>query len=107
MSYDDYRTRDWIVTQFGAEAKCQEKDIVTFEGESGMVTVVCMSEDGTRKRPYAIGEYVSTSNTIKRTAEYEISMMKEPPRTITFTPEGGSFTGSWTAEENGPWPRGG
>jgi len=90
--YESYQ-RKWIVDQSTLPG-CEPKDLVTFT-----VIVSCGG------RPYAIGEYVPGTNTIARPNEFEIHLDEGPPRTITFTQlQGGQIAGSWTAEDQGPWP---
>lgn len=92
MPYEDYQ-RKWIVKDSNVP-ECTLDDLVTFT-----VIVSCGG------RPFTIGEYVPNTNTIAKAGEYEIHLVEGSPRTITFTQlQGGQIAGSWTAEDNGPWP---
>ena len=95
MDYEDYK-REWTVITEGA-AECPIGSTVTFEGPDNLVTVRC-GED----TPYGEnnGMYKRESNTIE-VGDYVIRMV----RCVQLMPKAkGPIAGSWTAEDQGPWP---
>jgi hypothetical protein len=99
MAYEEYQLGKWTVTET-QNAECARDALVTFT-----VIVSCGG------RPFAIGEYDRETNKIVRAGEYEICINEVgPKRQIKFLPKNGSIgpdgsiTGSWTAEDPGPWP---
>lgn len=104
MGYMAYKGQKWIVRTTDFPNECPVGTNVTFSGGRTAVTVNCGSN-----QPYGQGRYMRSSNTIKMPNEYEISMTEGDPPTITFTLTRQSGlstqdTGSWTAEDGGPWP---
>lgn len=99
MPYEEYQ-RSWKVIESNNAPECKPDDLVTFT-----VIVSCGG------RPFAIGEYDPDTNKIVRAGEYEIYINEVgTKRQIKFCPKNspigpdGSIAGSWTAEDNGPWP---
>ena len=107
MGYLAYKGRKWRISASDVE-DCKVGDTVTFDGLRGEVVVCCTDADGKSRQPYNPGQYIRSSNTIVKTNEYEISMTADDPPKITFTRGSGRLrrrdTGSWTADDNGPWP---
>lgn len=102
MSYDDY-LRPWkVLPPVDPSAKCQPEETVTFEGTADKVMITCGN-----RRPYGEGAYDEVSDTIKskQAGGYVISMGEAGTgrARITLTPDG-SVAGSWTAEDQSPWP---
>ena len=106
MGFSDYQGRKWKVITDGS-TECPRGARVIFQGPASGVFVHC---GGTPR--YGRGTYDESSQTITRAGAYEIAMMKstsnDAPTTITFTSTRQSGlstqdTGSWTAEDNGPW----
>lgn len=97
MSLVAYAGRSWKIISVEGDPLCKDMDLVTFlpklvnPGEPPEdVTISC--SDHTFE-----GTYDGDSNAI-RGEDYVIKMQ------ITFEQTGPPFAGSWTAEDNGPWP---
>jgi hypothetical protein len=99
MSLVAYAGRRWKIFRIDGNPMCQDMNDVTFSpklvepGEPPKVTIRC--SDHTFE-----GTYDEGLNTISG-ENYVIKMQ------ITFEQTGPPSTGSWTAEDNGPWPGGG
>lgn len=97
MSLVAYAGRRWKIIRVEGNPLCQDMDLVTFlpklvnPGEPPKEVAISCGEHTFE------GTYDGDSNTI-RGESYVIKLQ------ITFEPIGPSFTGSWTAEDNGPWP---
>ena len=91
MDYEDYYKRTWKVITQDPTAECPFGSEVTFAQDK--VVVSCGG------KPTYEGIYFSDSNTIKGDG-YEIRMVQ----CIKFMPTEGLRAGSWTAEDQGPWP---
>jgi len=78
-------------------------DEVTISGSEDQVQITC-KEGEIIKNPYPPGTYNKDTNRIEEKREdgtvgYQIGLQ------IMFTPPGQTpITGSWTAEDQGPWP---
>jgi len=114
MALGDYVDRRWKVIQAEIGSACEEKDDVAFLGQLSppdnppdKVTTRC-----TRANENIVsfdGQYDANTNTINGVTDggqYEIRMVEvksgQKPQ-VKFTQQGGSFAGSWTAEDNGSW----
>ena len=102
MSYEDY-LRPWtVLAPVETFAKCQPGETVTFKGTQDSIVIFCGA-----RQPYGEGEYDNDSRAIrsKKAGEYVISMAEAGTgrARIAFTPDG-SVAGSWTAEDQSPWP---
>jgi hypothetical protein len=97
MPLEDYISpgRRWLVKKAGDSSMCKEGQEVIISGLPTEVNIEC----GT-KSVYGLGWYDENTNTVKvMNDEYEIKLQ------ITLTPKAGdSSGGSWTAEDQGPWP---
>ncbi len=99
MPLVDYAGRIWKVIHVEGDPPCQVGDDVTFPvklGESNDVTVSCSREGATTTFN---GRYDTGSDTIKVDG-YEIRMVL----CIKLMTTEGLIAGSWTAEDQGPWP---
>ena len=104
MPLKDYINRRWKVIEAEKTSFCQVKDDVVFPplvGLKGEVKVLCVKDF------YEEGRYTGdTTDTIKGDS-YEITMgvgVSGKPQ-IHFHSQGlPSSGGSWTAEDQGPWP---
>jgi len=96
MPYEDY-TKEWTVIMNGESSLCKEGQKVEILGLPTEVNISCGDENF-----YGIGRYDKDTNTIKGMKdEYEIHMVlciKLIPKTESL------IAGSWTAEDQGPWP---
>ncbi|HEX3554900.1 MAG TPA: hypothetical protein VIA62_16880 [Thermoanaerobaculia bacterium] len=103
MPFEDFK-RDWtVITEDDAE--CPINSTVTISGKADSVEITCKLGEATQK-PYPPGKYNKDTNRIevKReddTVAYQIGLqiMFAPP-----DPGQTPITGSWTAEDQGPWP---
>ena len=96
MSYEDY-TKEWTVIMNEDSSLCKEGQKVKILGLPTDVNIICENENF-----YGMGMYDKDTNTIKSVnGEYEIRMVL----CIKFMPTtAGPRAGSWTAEDQGPWP---
>jgi len=106
MVYGNFRNFRWQVKAPSSDPSCPPGTYVTFEGRQGNVTVCCGNAT-----PYALGVYNPTSHTISGTesdgSTYTISMAADRSSiTLNKLNTLGSSTGTWTADDNGPWPGG-
>ena len=103
MPFEDFRLpRRWKVSMSDS-AECKDGDEVTISGTEDNVTITCM-EGKIIKNPYPPGKYNKDTNRIEMkredgTVAYQIGLQ------IMFTLPGQTpIAGSWTAEDQGPWP---
>jgi hypothetical protein len=96
MPLHDFISKKWKVIEADPTAMCQPNDTVTFSqlvGLGGEVKTLC------NENPvYGKAKYNKDTNRIE-VGDYEIRLqiecrLKNP----------NSLTGSWTAEDQGPWP---
>jgi len=103
MPFEDFTNKEWKVIQNEDDSLCKKDAKVTFlvklrdkpdDGEPKQVKISCSNELAYE------GTYDENSDTIKGNG-YEIRRV----RCIKFMPTTeGSRAGSWTAEDQGPWP---
>jgi hypothetical protein len=96
MSFENFK-KDWTVIMNDESSLCKEGQKVEILGLLTEVNISCEN-----KTFYDLGVYDKDTNTIKSVnGEYEIRMV----RCIKFIPTTeGRRAGSWTAEDQGPWP---
>lgn len=96
MPIKDY-FKDWKIIHFDKGPFCQDGDVITIgkPDSDNKVTIKCNKED-----PAGFdGWYDEETNTIKVDG-YVIRLVQ----CIKLIPAEGLREGSWTAEDQGPWP---
>jgi hypothetical protein len=96
MSFENFK-KDWTVIMNDESSLCKEGQKVEILGLPTGININCEN-----KNFYGLGVYDKDTNTIKSVnGEYEIRMVL----CIKFMPKTeGLIAGSWTAEDQGPWP---
>lgn len=94
MPLGDFAAKQWKVITADETALCQPPDTVVFlVGLDGEVKIICNG-----KAAYEGGAYNKATNRIE-VGDYEIRLL------IECKPKSSSLIGgSWTAEDQGPWP---
>ena len=99
--YEKFKSRRWEVLKDpppGPDARCTAGEFVRFRGAEGAVDIRC---DGSKR--YADGMYKKDSHRIE-VGDDQIVMIDDDQRIRFEAKVAGSFAGSWTAEDRGPWP---
>ena len=101
MSFEDFQ-KNWKVTT-KESTECPEGSSVIISGTGDLVEITCKVGE-TSKNTYPPGRYNKDTNRIEEIREDGTDGYQIGFRMITFTPGKTPRTGSWTAEDQGPWP---